>query len=235
MHEKVERRSRKRPKNVSLCVPWKKGSWQNFHSSGNYSFTTNTSQLRSTSIQSCAVTLVAAVLRRVQSWVLNNRRHENKCSEGLAFLHADITQKPPIWSAITLGNQDHLPHRRAIHLAETDHDTSLILSPFTSLSHPHTHSLSAFNHGRPEMGLYFKPPQRCATCLCVSERGPKRGLSLQRPWVMEGSTGPLRLCTKIVLDLGASEETYIHLATGQRATNVRAWARSRVRADLIKG
>lgn len=132
------------------------------------------------------------------------------------FLHADITQKPPIWSAITLGNQDHLLHRRAIHLAETDHDTSLILSPFTSLSHTHTHSLSTFNHGPPEMGLYFKPPQRCGTCLCASERGPKRGLSVQRPRVMEGPTGPLRLCTKIVLDLGASEETYIHLATGRR-------------------
>ncbi len=30
----------------------------------------------------------------------------------------------------------------------------------------------------------------------------------------------IRLCTKIVLDLGASEEKYIHLATGQHAMNV---------------
>lgn len=49
--------------------------------------------------------------------------------------------------------------------------------------------------------------------------GPKRGLSPLRPRVMEGPTGPLRLCTKIVLDLRASQETYIHLATGQHAMN----------------
>lgn len=53
------------------------------------------------------------------------------------LLHTDITQKPPIWSAITLGNQEHLLQQRAIHLAETDHDTSLILLPFTSPSLTH--------------------------------------------------------------------------------------------------
>lgn len=74
-----------------------------------------------------------------ESGVLNNRRHENKCS-GSVLLHTDITQKPPIWSAITLSNQEHLLQQRAIHLAETDHDTSLILLPFTSPSLTHTYS-----------------------------------------------------------------------------------------------
>ncbi len=82
------------------------------------------------------------------------------------LLHTDITQKPPIWSAITLSNQEHLLQQKAINLAETDHDTSLILLPFTS--HSHTHILKPYQHpSRVGLKWGFQPPLRCCTCLCV--------------------------------------------------------------------